>query len=219
MQRTIKRLATCDDQKEAKRQGRQPSPTVKPLEQCTNLGALKQVHASIVVNGFNSDYSSIRELIFANTFTIIIGSAQSQNPLNAIVLYTRMESRHSRKDSFTFSFILKACTKLSWVKMDCNASSLFDASEKRDVVPWSALTAGYARRGKVGYAKQGEMESARTLFDEVTKGDVVTWNATIAVYVLCGSNEQAFQMFKEMGLGEKPDVESLQQAQLLLAKG
>ncbi|KAH0973249.1 hypothetical protein GBA52_025405 [Prunus armeniaca] len=62
---------------------------------------------------------------------------------------------------------------------------------------------------RVGYAKQGEMESARTLFDEVTKGDVVTWNATIAVYVLCGSNEQAFQMFKEMGLGEKPDVESL----------
>ncbi|KAH0973250.1 hypothetical protein GBA52_025406 [Prunus armeniaca] len=70
MQRTIKRGATCDDQKEAKRQGRQPSPTVKPLEQCTNLGALKQVHASIVVNGFNSDYSSIRELIFASDMAI-----------------------------------------------------------------------------------------------------------------------------------------------------
>ncbi|PQQ17647.1 hypothetical protein Pyn_33279 [Prunus yedoensis var. nudiflora] len=70
MKRTIKRGATCDDQKEAKRQNLEPSPMVKPLEQCTNLGARKQVHASIVVNGFNSDYSSIRELIFASDMAI-----------------------------------------------------------------------------------------------------------------------------------------------------
>ncbi|XP_007215675.1 pentatricopeptide repeat-containing protein At5g15300 [Prunus persica] len=255
-------------------------------QKCTNLRALKQVHASMVVNGFNSNYSAIRQLIFAgamaisgtidyahqlfvhvaepDTFmwnTMIRGSAQSQNPLNAIVLYTRMENRHAMPDSFTFPFILKACTKLSWVKMgmgihgkvvrfgfesntfvrntliyfhaNCGdlkiASELFDASAKRDVVPWSALTAGYARRGKLdearqlfdempvkdlvswnvmitGYGKQGEMESARKLFDKVPERDVVTWNAMIAGYVLCGSNEQALQMFEEMrSLGEKPD--------------
>ncbi|KAB2613854.1 pentatricopeptide repeat-containing protein [Pyrus ussuriensis x Pyrus communis] len=255
-------------------------------QKCTNLRALKQVHASMVVNGFNSNYSAIRELIFCGAMaisgtidyahqvfdhvsepdnflwnTMIRGSAQSQCPLNAVLLYTRMENRHARPDDFTFPFVLKACTKLSWVKMgmgihgkvvrfgfesntfvrntliyfhaNCGdlriASALFDDSAKRDVVPWSALTAGYARRGKLdvarrlfdempfkdlvswnvmitGYAKQGEMESARKLFDEVPKRDVVTWNAMIAGYVLCGSNEQALQMFEEMrSLGEKPD--------------
>ncbi|XP_068337023.1 pentatricopeptide repeat-containing protein At5g15300 [Pyrus communis] len=255
-------------------------------QKCTNLRALKQVHASMVVNGFNSNYSAIRELIFCGAMaisgtidyahqvfdhvsepdnflwnTMIRGSAQSQCPLNAVLLYTRMENRHARPDGFTFPFVLKACTKLSWVKMgmgihgkvvrfgfesntfvrntliyfhaNCGdlriASALFDDSAKRDVVPWSALTAGYARRGKLdvarrlfdempvkdlvswnvmitGYAKQGEMESARKLFDEVPKRDVVTWNAMIAGYVLCGSNEQALQMFEGMrSLGEKPD--------------
>ncbi|CAN6574763.1 unnamed protein product [Malus baccata var. baccata] len=255
-------------------------------QKCTNLRALKQVHASMVVNGFNSNYSAIRELIFCSAMaisgtidyahqvfdhvsepdnflwnTMIRGSAQSQSPLNAVLLYNRMENRHARPDGFTFPFVLKACTKLSWVKMgmgihgkvvrfgfesntfvrntliyfhaNCGdlriASALFDDSAKRDVVPWSALTAGYARRGKLdvarrlfdempvkdlvswnvmitGYAKQGEMESARKLLDEVPKRDVVTWNAMIAGYVLCGSNEQALQMFEEMrSLGEKPD--------------
>ncbi|RXH89570.1 hypothetical protein DVH24_031927 [Malus domestica] len=255
-------------------------------QKCTNLRALKQVHASMVVNGFNSNYSAIRELIFCSAMaisgtidyahqvfdhvsepdnflwnTMIRGSAQSQSPLNAVLLYTRMENRHARPDGFTFPFVLKACTKLSWVKMgmgihgkvvrfgfesntfvrntliyfhaNCGdlriASALFDDSAKGDVVPWSALTAGYARRGKLdvarrlfdempvkdlvswnvmitGYAKQGEMESARKLLDEVPKRDVVTWNAMIAGYVLCGSNEQALQMFEEMrSLGEKPD--------------
>jgi hypothetical protein len=34
------------------------------------------------------------------------------------------------------------------------ARTLFDGSAKRDVVPWSALTAGYARRGELGLARQ-----------------------------------------------------------------
>lgn len=240
----------------------------------------------MVVNGFNSNVSALRELIFASamvvsgtldyahqifshvaqpdTFmwnTIIRGSAQSLNPLSAISLYKQMETRSGKPDSFTFPFLLKACTKLSWAKTgfgihgkvvklgfesntfvrntliyfhaNCGdlkvASALFDDSARRDVVPWSALTAGYARRGELGqarqlfdempvkdlvswnvmitgYAKRGEMESARKLFDEVPKRDVVTWNAMIAGYVLRGSNEQALQMFEEMrGVGEKPD--------------
>lgn len=192
---------------------------------------------------------------------MIRGSAQSPNPLNAVSLYTQMENRDVKPDNFTFPFLLKACTKLSWAKMGCGihgrvvkfgfqsntfvrntliyfhancgdlsvARMLFDGSAKMDVVPWSALTAGYARRGELGlarqlfddmpvkdlvswnvmitgYVKQREMESARKLFYEVPKRDVVTWNAMIAGYVLCGSNEQALQMFEEMrSVGERPD--------------
>ncbi|MBA0704873.1 hypothetical protein Golax_017100 [Gossypium laxum] len=193
--------------------------------------------------------------------TIIRGSAQSQNPLKAILRYTQMAKRGIQPDGFTFPFVLKACTKLCWSKMgfgiqgkalkmgfmensflrntliyfhaNCGdlsvASELFDDSAKKDVVPWSALTSGYAKRGELdvarryfddmpvkdlvswnvmitGYAKRGEMESARKLFNEVLKKDVVTWNAMIAGYVLSGECKKALEMFEEMKtVGERPD--------------
>ncbi|KAF4390796.1 pentatricopeptide repeat-containing protein At5g15300 [Cannabis sativa] len=257
-------------------------------QRCTNVRLLKQIHASMLVNGFNSNASALREFIFASavtisctidyahqvfafitqpdTFmwnTIIRGSARSGNPFNAISLYNQMESQYFKPDCFTFPYLFKACTKLCWAKMgfgihgkvvkfgfesnkfvrnalihfhaNCGdlsvAAALFDQSEetKTDVVAWSALTAGYARRGNLGiarklfdrmperdlvswnvmitgYAKQGEMECARKLFDEVPRRDVVTWNAVIAGYVSCGSNTKALEMFEEMrNVGEQPD--------------
>ncbi|KAF9611124.1 hypothetical protein IFM89_027068 [Coptis chinensis] len=104
---------------------------------------------------------------------------------------------------------------------------LFESSVERDVVAWSALMAGYARRGElvmarqlfdempvknlvswnvmiIGYAKRGEMESARKLFNEVPERDVVTWNVMIAGYVLCGSHEQAF--VEEMEIEPNPII-------------
>ncbi|XP_017974317.1 PREDICTED: pentatricopeptide repeat-containing protein At5g15300 [Theobroma cacao] len=254
--------------------------------QCTNLRSLKQIHASLITKGFNSNPSALRELIFQAAVgmsgglsyahelfdrishpdnfmwnTIIRGSAQSQNPLNAVLRYTQMAKCGVEPDNFTFPFVLKACTKLCWRKMgfgiqgkalkmgfignsflrntliyfhaNCGdlsvASELFDASAKRDVVPWSALTSGYAKRGELdvarryfdempvkdlvswnvmitGYVKRGEMDSARKLFNEVPKKDVVTWNAMIAGYVICGECEKALKMFEEMkNAGERPD--------------
>ncbi|XP_052489045.1 pentatricopeptide repeat-containing protein At5g15300 isoform X1 [Gossypium raimondii] len=254
--------------------------------QCVNLRSLKQIHAFLITKGFNSNSSALRELIFKAAMeisgtlnyahkvfdrisepdifmwnTIIRGSAQSQNPLKAILRYTQMAKRGIQPDGFTFPFVLKACTKLCWSKMgfgiqgkalkmgfmensflrntliyfhaNCGdlsvASELFDESAKKDVVPWSALTSGYAKRGELdvarryfddmpvkdlvswnvmitGYAKRGEMESARKLFNEVLKKDVVTWNAMIAGYVLSGECKKALEMFEEMKtVGERPD--------------
>ncbi|KAK9012583.1 hypothetical protein V6N11_040628 [Hibiscus sabdariffa] len=263
----------------------QRSPTTF-WSQCLNIRSLKQIHGFLITKGFNSNQSALRELIFKSameisgalnyahqmfdrisepdTFmwnTIIRGSAQSQNPSEAIFRYTQMEKCDVQPDSFTFPFILKACTKLRWRKMgfgiqgkalkmgfmennflrntliyfhaNCGdlsvASELFDDSAKKDVVPWSALTSGYARRGKLdvarryfdempvkdliswnvmvtAYAKRGEMESARKLFNEAPKKDVVTWNAMIAGYVLSGECKKALEMFEEMkNKGERPD--------------
>ncbi|KAK0584729.1 hypothetical protein LWI29_017708 [Acer saccharum] len=240
----------------------------------------------MVVNGFNSSPPALRELIFCSamvvpgtisyahqvfaeitepdTFmynTMIRGSAQSQTPVNAISLYTQMDKGRVKPDNFTFSFVLKACTKVLYRNMgfcvhgkvvkhgfevnkfarntliyfhancgDLNiAKVLFDDPAKRDVVAWSALTAGCARRGELsvarslfdempvrdlvswnvmitGYVKQGEMEKARELFNEVPERDVVTWNAMIAGYVRCGLNECALEMFEEMrSVGGRPD--------------
>ncbi|KAA0039464.1 hypothetical protein IC582_020698 [Cucumis melo] len=255
-------------------------------QKCTNFRALKQLHAFLIVNGLNSTNSVLRELIFVSAMvvsgtmdyahqlfaqitqpdifmwnTMIRGSTQSLKPATAVSLYTQMDNRGVRPDKFTFSFVLKACTKLSWDKLgivihgkilksgfqsntfvrntliyfhaNCGdlaiARALFDDSAKRDVVPWSAMTAGYARRGKLdvarqlfdempvkdlvswnvmitAYAKLGEMEKARKLFDEAPKKDVVTWNAMIAGYVLSRLNKEALEMFDAMrAMGQRPD--------------
>nr|GFA23912.1 hypothetical protein [Tanacetum cinerariifolium] len=82
------------------------------------------------------------------------------------------------------------------------ASALFDYLGTKQVVAWSALTTGYARRG----TWRGVMESARVLFDQVSKRDVVTRNAMIAGYVNGGLHKEALDMFEEMtSLGERPD--------------
>ncbi|KAF6148192.1 hypothetical protein GIB67_011967 [Kingdonia uniflora] len=198
--------------------------------------------------------------------TMIRGSSHSSDPLKAISLYIKMDRTVVRPDNFTFPFILKACTKLSWLKMgkeihgkilkfglggntivrntliyfhaNCGdleiARMIFeDGLGMRDVVAWSSLTAGYAKRGELvmarrlfdgmpvkdlvswnvmitGYVKSGEMDSARKLFDQVPERDVVTWNAMIAGYAHCGLHEQAFEMFEEMRLlGERPDAVTL----------
>lgn len=68
----------------------------------------------------------------------------------------------------------------------------------KDLVSWNVMITGYAKRG--------EMESARELFSKVPERDVVTWNAMISGYVLCGAYSQALEMFEEMKrAGEKPD--------------
>ncbi|KAM5581365.1 pentatricopeptide repeat-containing protein [Rosa sericea] len=217
------------------------------FQKCTNLRALKQVHASVVVHGFNSNHSALGELIFAsamaisgtigyahklfdhitepNTFmwnTMIRGSAQSLKPLNAVVLYTQMEKRGSRPDDFTFPFILKACTKLCWVKMgmgihgkvvrfgfESNASvrnTLIDFHAKcGDLRVATALFDGSAKRDVVawsaltaGYARRGKLDAARRLFDEMPVKDLVSWNVMITGYTKQGEMESARKLFDEV---------------------
>ncbi|KAL6143496.1 hypothetical protein ACLB2K_054191 [Fragaria x ananassa] len=217
------------------------------FQKCTNLKALKQVHASMVIHGFNSNPSALGELIFAsamsisgtigyahkvfdqitepNTFmwnTMIRGSAQSLRPLNAVVLYTRMEKRGSRPDDFTFPFVLKACNKLCWVRMgmgihgkvvrfgfESNASvrnTLIDFHAKcGDLRVATALFDGSARRDVVawsaltaGYARRGKLDAARRLFDEMPVKDLVSWNVMITGYTKQGEMESARNLFDEV---------------------
>ncbi|KAJ1419659.1 Tetratricopeptide-like helical domain superfamily [Sesbania bispinosa] len=112
-----------------------------------NIGTLKQIHALMIINGFTSNVSFLRELVFAaatslvgpsatatvieyahqmfdqipepDTFmwnTMIRGSSQSPDPVRAVSLYALMHHRSVKPDNFTFPFVLKACTKLFWVK-------------------------------------------------------------------------------------------------------
>lgn len=201
----------------------------------------------MVVNGFNSNHSAIRDLIFASamaisdtigyahklfdhitepdTFmwnTMIRGSAQSQKPLNAVVYYTQMEKRSSRPDNFTFPFILKACTKLCWVKMgmgihgkvvrfgfESNNSVrntlIYFHANCGDLRVATALFDGSAERDVVawsaltaGYARRGKLDAARRLFNEMPVKDLVSWNVMITGYTKQGDMESARKLFDEV---------------------
>ncbi|XP_039144867.1 pentatricopeptide repeat-containing protein At5g15300-like [Dioscorea cayenensis subsp. rotundata] len=105
---------------------------------CRSLRALRQIHGLMVVRGFLSDPSTLRELIFCSAIsipfampyalqlfdqiphpdlfiwnTVIRGAAHTATPLDAVSLFSRMELSGARPNKLTFPFLLRACTKLS----------------------------------------------------------------------------------------------------------
>ncbi|CAE6102641.1 unnamed protein product [Arabidopsis arenosa] len=218
---------------------------------CKNFRTLKQIHAFMVVNGLMSNLSVVGELIYSASLSVpgalkyahklfdeipkldvsicnhvLRGSAQSLKPEKTVSLYTEMEKRGVSPDRYTFTFVLKACSKLEWrsngfaihgkvvrhgfVLNDYvkNALILFHAN-CGDLGIASELFDDSAKAHKVAWSSMtsGEMDSARELFDRFTEKDVVTWNAMISGYVNCGYPKEALGIFKEMrDAGEHPDV-------------
>ncbi|CAN0857745.1 Pentatricopeptide repeat-containing protein At5g15300 [Linum grandiflorum] len=183
---------------------------------CRNLQILKQVHASMVIKGFNSSPEALRELIFASavaiygtidyahqlfaqipepdTFmcnTVMRGSSQSQYPLRAVSVYTRMERAGVKPDNFTFPFLLKACARLQWRNM---------GSCVHGKVVRCGFEANNFVRNTVIYfhANCGDLGVARVIFDAMLEKDVVAWSALIAGYARRGNLNVARKLFSDM---------------------
>ncbi|XP_054801122.1 pentatricopeptide repeat-containing protein At5g15300 [Prosopis cineraria] len=216
-------------------------------QKCTNFRTLKQIHACMIINGFNSNVRYLRELIFTSAMeflgtmeyahqvfahiaepdifmwnTMIRASAQSSNPLKAVALYAQMDNQGRKPDNFTFPFVLKACTKLSWVKtgnavhgrvvkfgFQSNPSVrntlIFFHANCGDLKIASALFDDDAKTDVVSwsaltavYAKRGDLTVARQLFDEMPVRDLVSWNVMITGYAKQGEMESARKLFDEV---------------------
>lgn len=185
-------------------------------QKVTNLRTLKQTHALLVVNGFNSNPSAIRELIFASAVsifgaidyahqlfdqipepdifiwnTMIRGSAQSANPLKAVYMYTHMDRNAVRPDKFTFPFILKACTRLCWVNM---AQGIHGR-----VLKFGFESNTFTRNTLIHFhANCGDISVARELFDDSARSGVVAWSALTSGYARRGDMDSARRLFDEM---------------------
>ncbi|XP_061350633.1 pentatricopeptide repeat-containing protein At5g15300 [Gastrolobium bilobum] len=187
----------------------------------TNLKTLKQIHASMIVNGFTSNVGLLTELVFTaamsimgptsttiteyahqvfaqisepDTFmwnTMIRGCSQSPNPVQAVALYAQMDQRFVKPDNFTFPFVLKACTKLFWFKTG-------------SAVHGRVVSLGFGSNTFVRntllffHANCGDLKIATALFDDSDKGNVVAWSALIAGYARRGDLSVARQLFDEM---------------------
>lgn len=201
----------------------------------------------MAVSGFNSDVSFLRDFIFVAAVaisstidyahqvfayitepdvfmwnSIIRGSAMSGSPFKAISLYSQMEKRHVMADRFTFPFLFKACTKLSWVRMglglhgkvvkfgfDSNKyirnALIFFHANCGDLSVASSLFDESARVDVVawsslmaGYARRGNLDVARRMFDEMPKRDLVSWNVMITGYAKQGDMVNARRLFDEV---------------------
>ncbi|KAL6520401.1 hypothetical protein OROMI_032581 [Orobanche minor] len=183
---------------------------------CTNLRTLNQIHACMIVNSFNSDRSALKELIYAAAVavpstihyarrmfdrisepdlfmwnTMLRGSAQSSKPQLAISLYAKMEKVFLQPDHYTFPFLIKACTRLSWI----NTGSAIHGKVTKHGFEWNK----FARNAIIYFhANCGEIKVASTLFDESARNDVVAWSALTAGYARRGDLHMARQLFEDM---------------------
>ncbi|XP_010550036.1 PREDICTED: pentatricopeptide repeat-containing protein At5g15300 [Tarenaya hassleriana] len=188
-------------------------------QKCTNLRSLKQIHASMVVNGFLSNISTVRDLIFSASVaipgalkyalqlfdqipepdifmwnTVIRGCSQSlksDNAVHSVSLYTQMEERGVIPDRYTFTFILKACTRLQW------STTGFGIHGK--VVRYGFISNAYVRNTLINFhAKCGELDIANGLFDDSAKAHIAAWSALTAGYAERGKLVEARRLFDEM---------------------
>eukprot|EP01018_Ginkgo_biloba_P020815 Gb_00204 [translate_table: standard] len=186
------------------------------LQSCTNIKALKRVHARILTTGLHQNIflatklvslyatcSSMEDarLVFdkiykRNVFTwnvLIRGYVANGLCDEVLNLYNQMQGVGIRPDNFTFSSVLKACASLSSLR---EGKVIHDHIVKTgfdwDVFVGNSLLAMYT--------KCNNIEIARQLFDEMSERDVITWNAMIAGYSQNGYANEALTLFHQMQL-------------------
>lgn len=117
--------------------------------------------------------------------------AEGDNPYRSISLFYQLRQYDVFPDSFTFSFLLKACTRLSDIS---NGRIVHGYIEKlglqSNLFLQNPIVHLYALGGSVG--------DARLLFETMSHRDIVTWNIMITQLVKKGDIEGAYELFLKM---------------------
>ncbi|KAH0997822.1 hypothetical protein GBA52_021686 [Prunus armeniaca] len=117
--------------------------------------------------------------------------AEGKDPIDAVMLFYQLQSFHVLPDSFTLSFVLKACTRLLDVS---NGRVLHGYVEKLGFQSNLFLMNMILNL----YALCGEVRDARLLFDKMSQRDVVTWNIMMTQLVKRGDIKEAYDLFSRM---------------------
>ncbi|KAG8474617.1 hypothetical protein CXB51_031222 [Gossypium anomalum] len=203
--------------------------TLPVLERCSTMEELKQIHAQMLKTGLVADtvlvskvltfcvsskYGNLEHarMVFdrvnrPNTFmynTMIKGYSENNKPETALLLYQHMLDLSVPHNSYTFPFLLKACSSLSAMEETKQIHA--------HVVKLGFGSEVYAVNSLLHvYASSGRMEAARLLFDQnMPTKNVISWTTMTSGYVGAGMYKEALNLFQEMQIeGVKPDKVAL----------
>ncbi|KAK6913351.1 E motif [Dillenia turbinata] len=123
--------------------------------------------------------------------TIIAGYALHGYSEEALDMYYEMRDSGVQMDHFTFSILVRICTRLASLEHAKQAhASLVRHGFGLDTVASTALVDFYC--------KWGRLEDARHVFDKMPQKNVISWNALIAGYANHGRGNEAVELFEQM---------------------
>ncbi|XP_043699074.1 pentatricopeptide repeat-containing protein At3g29230-like [Telopea speciosissima] len=216
------------------------------LQQCTSMRSLKQVHAPMITSGLHREnYFSVKLVTlstkvmgdityarmifdcFFDTKNVFLWTSmiaayagqQSQDTVEAIFIYRKMQRHMVRPNSFTLSSVLKVCSFLlaiqvgrqihgHSVKLGLNSdpyvqTTLVDMYAKFGCIKSATyLFETMSERNIVVcnamimcYTKAGNVEAAQKIFDNMTNRDCISWTAMISGYSNHGNMQAAQDLF------------------------
>ncbi|URD85567.1 Pentatricopeptide repeat-containing protein [Musa troglodytarum] len=156
-------------------------------------GPSLQVHSILVTATLHRNHMDQTGIRVWNT--LIRHYALGYFPQEAIHLYKQMERlcccHPLPTDTFTFSFLLKACANLSW---PCAGAQFHGLTVKKGL----AFNVYVATALVNMYATCGSLVEARRAFDEMPYRNSVSWNAMITALASWGELAFARLLFSQM---------------------
>ncbi|KAL2667093.1 hypothetical protein AAZV13_01G049400 [Glycine max] len=185
------------------------------LEKCKNMNHLKQAHAH--AQGSLTYACRVFERIHHPTLcicnTIIKTFLLNGNFYGTFHVFTKILQGGLSPDNYTIPYVLKACAALRdcslgemvhgyssklglvfdiFVGNSLMAMHVFDEIPRLSAVSWSVMISGYA--------KVGDVDSARLFFDEAPEKDRGTWGAMISGYVQNSCFKEGLHLFRLLQL-------------------
>ncbi|KAG0468127.1 hypothetical protein HPP92_017455 [Vanilla planifolia] len=188
-----------------------------------------QIHAHLITSGLHRYRMSRSGMLLWNT--LICRYSLECFPSDALHVYQYMLffcAADLPTDSFTFSFLIKACgvsslsttgeqlhslvlknghafgvyVDTALVDMYSSFGALADARKVFDEMPERNLVSWNVMI--TGFTKWGEMESARLLFERMPNRNVISWTGLIEGYTQVKKPEEALSLFRRMAKDIQP---------------
>ncbi|EPS62684.1 hypothetical protein M569_12105, partial [Genlisea aurea] len=128
--------------------------------------------------------------------SIIAGYALHGFSEEALSMYHEMQDRGVRMDHFTYSIVIRVCTRLASLEHGRQAhAGLVRNGFGSDMVANTALVDFYGKWGRI--------EEARNIFENMPRKNVLSWNALIFGYGTRGRGTEAVELFERMAAAEE----------------
>ncbi|KAF9624323.1 hypothetical protein IFM89_009231 [Coptis chinensis] len=204
-----------------------PTPTLHLLQTCKTLQHINQIHARIITTGLIRNSFLTTELIinFSSSphqplvdfaryiffsqhshknytdpflWNLIIKSfSHGNDPKQAIVLFSLMMCRGVCVDKFTYSLVLKACSRLSFLREGLQVQGFIQKSDEYRLNV-------FLQNSMINLFLQcGCLEFARLVFERMLERDCVSWNLMIKGYAKYGMVDLARDVFYRMPKEER----------------